>query len=95
MLERDVQRKVRDYAHKLGWRTFKWAGVNQRGVPDCIFINPEGFVLFIEFKAKGKKPTKLQALKIKQLRDNNAEVFIIDNVETGKFTVDLYNEVEA
>ena len=88
MLEKDIEKRVKDYARRNGWLAFKWAGVNQRGVPDDIFINRHGFILFIEFKREGNKPTKLQALRIKQLRDQNCTVFVVDNVAFGKKIID-------
>lgn len=95
MLERDIQKKVRDYAKRQGWLTFKWDGTNARGVPDCIFINPNGLVMFVEFKATGKKPTKLQTRRIDQLENQGAFVAIIDNVDTGKNIVDLFQEIQG
>lgn len=89
MLERDVQKKTREYAHRQGWRTYKWSGVNCRGVPDCIFVR-RGVVIFIEFKRPGGKPSALQQRKIHDLRGQGCRVFVVDSVEVGRLVVDLY-----
>lgn len=81
--ESEVQKKVRDYAKSLGWLTYKWRSVNQRGVPDCIFVSPKGQTLFVEFKRKGGKPTALQERVIKDLKANKALVFVIDDIDYG------------
>jgi hypothetical protein len=51
-------------------------------VPDRIFIKA-GHVVFIEFKAPGKKPTPLQAQTIRKLKDAGCEVWVCDNVESA------------
>lgn len=88
MLEKDIQRKVRDYAERKGWYTRKWASANSKGVPDCIFVSPEGLVIFIEFKSEKGKTTKLQDVEIRKLRRNMAVVFVCNGVELGKKIID-------
>lgn len=88
MLERDIERLVCKYAETKGFLQFKFSSPSHAGVPDRIFISPKGVVLFVEFKAEGKKPTPLQARTHAHLRGHNCQVFVIDNVEDGKEMVD-------
>jgi Holliday junction resolvase len=90
MLERDVQAKVRRYAESKGWITRKWSSMNTRGVPDCIFVNPNGYVICIEFKSENGRLSKLQKIEIDKLRGNRAVVYVVNSVGLGKFIVDLY-----
>lgn len=83
MLEKDIEKKVCDYAKKLGFYVRKFTSPAQRAVPDRLFINPHGVVFFIEFKQKGKKPTPLQEHEHKQIRENEGMVFIVDSVVDG------------
>lgn len=82
MLEREIEKKVKAHAKATGWLTYKWVSPQNRGVPDSIFIK-DGLVVFIEFKAYGKNPTKLQQKTISNLKDHNCLVFVCDNVEGG------------
>ena len=82
MLERDIEHKVTDIAKKKGWLTFKFVSPAQRGVPDRIFMK-DGRIVFIEFKAPGKKPTELQDHIMRKMVDAGCEVHVCDSVEDG------------
>jgi Holliday junction resolvase len=83
MRESHIERTVCRAAKHAGWLVFKWSSPNQRGVPDRIFTRA-GRVLFVEFKAPGKRPTKLQRHIHEQLRAQGCEVAVIDNIEAGR-----------
>ena len=83
MLERDIERLVCAFAKRNGWLCFKWTSPNYRGVPDRMFIR-DGVVIFVEFKAPGKKPTKKQRHVMGLLEDEFMLVYVIDNVDAGK-----------
>ena len=82
MLERDIEGKVVDIAKKNGWLSFKFVSPAQRGVPDRIFMK-SGRIVFIEFKAPGKKPTPLQDHIMRKMVDAGCEVHVCDSVEGG------------
>lgn len=90
MRESEVEKKVVDYAKAKGWLVYKFVSPSQRGVPDRIFICG-GEIFFIEFKAPGKKPTKLQNKVFSRIREELFEVYIIDDVEQGKKLIDKLN----
>lgn len=87
MLERDIERKVCQYAEKNGWLTFKFTSPANRGVPDRLLIR-NGQVIFIEFKAKGKKPTALQTKIINKIRQYGCAVYVIDDLDDGRGLID-------
>jgi hypothetical protein len=87
MLERDIERKVGEYAKKLGVWHRKFVSPQNRGVPDRVFAY-KGAIIFIEFKAPGKKPTPLQEAEAKKMRDADVRVYVCDNVEQGKVMID-------
>jgi hypothetical protein len=89
MLERDIERKVGLYAQEKGWLTMKFTSPGRRSVPDRIYISPRGQVVFIEFKAPGKKPTSLQEREHERLRKMKQIVLIVDDVEGGKRIIDF------
>ena len=81
-LERDIEGKVVDIAKKNGWLSFKFVSPAQRGVPDRIFMK-SGRIVFIEFKAQGKKPTPLQDHIMRKMVDAGAEVHVCDSIKDG------------
>ena len=88
MLESEVEKPVCEYAKKKGWLVYKFVSPNNRGVPDRIFLGPGRKIAFIEFKAPGKEPTKLQKHVFSKIRALLFKVHVIDNVEEGKKLID-------
>jgi Holliday junction resolvase len=82
MKEPEIESKVCNHAKYLGWLCYKWVSPGNRSVPDRIFIK-DGVVFMIEFKAKGKKPTKLQQKTIDKIRGERIKIFVIDSVDEG------------
>jgi len=78
MLEKELEEKCRKHALKNGALFMKWSSPSQRGVPDRILII-NGRVVFVEMKAAGGKPTKLQEYRHAEMRARGAEVFVIDD----------------
>lgn len=65
----------------VGCLVYKFVSPAKRGVPDDIVVCPDGYILFIEYKApfgRGKL-SKLQQIEIAKLKANNAVVLVIDS----------------
>lgn len=88
MLERDIEKKVCDYAKDRGILTYKFTSPSRAAVPDRLFIGPTGHMWFVEFKQGGKKPTPAQEREHRRLREKMVEVWVIDSVESGKLMID-------
>ena len=88
MLERDIEKKVCDYAKDRGCLAYKLTSPSRAAVPDRLFIGPTGHMWFVEFKQGGKKPTPAQEREHHRLREKMVEVWVIDSVESGKLMVD-------
>lgn len=86
--EVDVESKACEYAKARGCWHAKFKSSNNRGVPDRLFITPDGVVFFIEFKKPGKKARKQQRLVIDDMMDNKAKVFVTDDLQTAKIIID-------
>lgn len=82
-LEKKIEKRCCDVAKANGWWTRKFSSPANRGVPDRIFIK-DGDVWFVEFKAPGNEPTKLQWHEIHKLQDAGAQVCWTDNVDEFK-----------
>lgn len=88
-LEKDIEKKVCDYAKSLGCLVYKFTSPQRRSVPDRLFIMPDGKgIFFIEFKRLGGKPTAGQEIEITKIREQGITVFLVDNVPHGKFVVE-------
>lgn len=86
--EKKIEQRVCDYAKSLGFLVYKFTSPNRAAVPDRLFIH-EGRYFFIEFKATGKAPTAPQKREHARLRSGGATVFVIDDIDKGKFVIDM------
>ena len=87
MNESTIERSVCKYAKSNGCIVMKLSGPNQKGQPDRMFLR-NGKVLFIEFKAPGKLPTKLQEKWIADLRWQGFQAWACDDITDGKWLID-------
>ena len=88
MLERDIEKRVKEYARSKGWLAYKWVSPGHSFVPDGILISPSGKVIFVEFKQLGKKPSAGQEREHQRLRQSKVLVYVIDTVAKGQEMVD-------
>lgn len=88
--ESKIEKAVSDYAKKKGCYVRKFKSTSQRGVPDRLFLAPNGVVFFVEFKAPGKQPTALQLREMKLIQSNMGRAVVVDSIKSGKAVVDLY-----
>jgi hypothetical protein len=88
-LEKDIEKRVCDYAKSLSILCYKFTSPSRRSVPDRLFILPGGKVFWIEFKRLGQKPTAAQEVEIAKIRKHGATVYVIDSVAAGKATINL------
>jgi Holliday junction resolvase len=79
MRESRLEAKISKYAKSKGCLSYKWSSPSQRGVPDRIIVAPNGKVLFLEVKALGEKPTKLQLHEIAKLTAQGCTAYWVDN----------------
>ena len=89
MLEKQIESAVCDYARAKGVLAYKFTSPARSAVPDRLFIAPDGRMWFCEFKRGGQKPTPAQDREHTRLRQQQVNVFVIDNVIEGKNMIDL------
>jgi Holliday junction resolvase len=90
MRESDIEKKCSQLSKNAGFITYKFVSPNNKAVPDRIFIKG-GNVLFVEFKQKGKEPTKLQYKVISEMCLAGAKVFVIEDIASFKNLISYYN----
>ena len=81
MEEQVIERYLTNKVKQLGGKSFKFVSPGNAGVPDRIVIIPGGHIFFIELKALGKKPRKLQVVIMNQLKKLGCNVLTIDSKE--------------
>ena len=91
MLEKEVEKKVCDYAKTKGFLTYKFVSPARASVPDRLFIAPDGQMFFVEFKRPGARPTPQQEREHQRLRAQGCWVYVIDDVIVGEALVDAYS----
>lgn len=79
MLEKDIEGYLVQEVTKLEGKCYKFVSPGNAGVPDRIVLLPGGLIGFVECKAPGKKPRKLQEHTINILR---ALGFVVDYVDS-------------
>jgi hypothetical protein len=82
-LEKDIERKIGEFAKSNSCLYLKFVSPARRAVPDRMIVTPQGVIGFLEVKAKGKKPTPLQTGEISKLTKQNCLATWCDNVEDG------------
>lgn len=79
MLEKQIERKLTEEVKKLNGMCLKQTSL--AGIPDRLVLMPGGKMAFVELKAPGEKPRKLQQIRIKQLRKMGFMCFVVDGLE--------------
>ena len=90
MLESKIENVVCKYAKSKGWLVYKFVSPGNRGVPDRVMLR-NGVIIFVEFKAAGKQPNKLQHNVINRIRKAGFKVYIVDSIDIGKKTLSSYD----
>ena len=79
MLEKQIERKLTEEVKKLNGMCLKQTSL--AGIPDRLVLMPGCKMAFVELKAPGEKPRKLQQVRIKQLRKMGFMCFVVDGLE--------------
>lgn len=81
MLEKTIEKKLREAVKKAGGIALKFVSPSYAGMPDRLLLFPDGKVAFVELKAPKKKPRALQEARHKLLHSLGFRVYVIDSVE--------------
>lgn len=75
MLERDVEKYLKDRMKAIGGAAYKFTSPARRSVPDRLAIFPGGAMVFAELKKPGEKPSDAQLREHKRLRELGCAVY--------------------
>ncbi|WP_315067725.1 hypothetical protein [uncultured Clostridium sp.] len=62
MEENRVERRLVMRVEEIRGKAYKWNPLGVKGVQDRIVLLPDGRTIFVELKAPGEKPRKLQKI---------------------------------
>ena len=81
MREREIEKKLVDAVKTQGGVCWKFVSPGTAGVPDRIILMPMGRIAFVEVKAPGERPRKLQLARHRLLRRLGFKTYVLDNPE--------------
>lgn len=77
--EKVIERYLVEQAKQNGLLCLKYSNPNMVGYPDRLLVLPGGGVVWVELKSKGRKPTKIQQMRMSELTGMGHLVKVIDN----------------
>lgn len=92
MRERVVEQALVKAVKARGGICPKWVSPGLDGVPDRIVLLPHGRIGFVELKAPGERPRKLQEARLRLLRKLGYKSYVCDRVELIE---GILEEIEA
>ncbi len=81
MREKHIEQKLVKAVKAAGGICPKLVSPGTDGMPDRMILMPEGRIGFVEVKAPGKKPGRLQVKRHRQIRRLGFKVFALDDPE--------------
>lgn len=81
MREREIERQFALAVKKCGGICPKFVAPGYDGMPDRLVLLPDGKLAFVELKAPGKKPRKLQIARHRLLCKLGFKVYVLDDID--------------
>lgn len=81
MSEKKIEQALVSAIKAQGGVCWKFVSPGTAGVPDRIILMPMGRIAFVEVKAPGERPRKLQLARHRLLRHLGFRTFVLDNPE--------------
>jgi len=95
ILEKDIEGDNRKFAVNQDILFEKYQSQNNRSVPDRMLTFKWGLLIFIEYKAPGKKATSKQYMDHTKRRDRNQLVYVVDDIEIGRALITRLSKLDA
>lgn len=94
MLEKDIEAWLNKKIRDLGGISFKFVSPNNPGVPDRIYIFPEGRVYFVELKTEIGRMSNIQKWQRQRLLDMGCRFYLVKGMDQAKdFIKEIQHEV--
>lgn len=92
MCEKSTEKRLVTEVERVGGWCLKLPAIHNAGLPDRICLFPGGRILFVELKAPGKKPRKIQLFMHRKIRALGFRVEVVDTPEQIKKITKEYEE---
>jgi len=94
VLEKGIEAWLNKKVKDLGGLSFKFVSPNNPGVPDRIYIFPEGRVYFVELKTEIGRMSNIQKWQRKRLQEMGCRFYLVKGMEQAReFVKELEKEV--
>lgn len=90
--EKEIEKYLCERVKAAGGVCLKYSNPGVTGYPDRVVLLPGGVTFWVELKSKGRKPTKLQQIRIESLRKMCHEVYVADSKEKIDELIGYYNK---
>lgn len=80
--EKAIEKYLVQEVKAIGGICLKYSNANMVGYPDRVICLRGGKTVWVELKSRGKKPTKIQAIRQSELVSLGHEVHTIDNKQS-------------
>lgn len=77
--EKEIEKYLCKRMKEIGLLCLKYSNANETGYPDRLIVLPTSICVWVELKSKGRKPTKVQQIRIAELKKLKHVVWVIDN----------------
>ena len=77
--EKSIERYLVRMVASAGGKCLKYYNAMERGYPDRIVLLRSGESVWVEVKSRGKRPTALQELRMKELWDMGQKVAVVSS----------------
>lgn len=84
MLEKDVESWVSKKIVAMGGISLKFVSPGNSGVPDRIYIFPEGRIYFVELKRERGRLRSLQKWQRERFLKMGCQVYVVEGPESAK-----------
>lgn len=81
-MEKGIEMYLNKKVREAGGLSLKLACTGIAGTPDRLILGNKGEVGFVECKAQGQKPRKLQVKMIDRLKKMGHKAFVVDSYES-------------
>lgn len=96
VLESKIEAWLNDQIKNMGGKSYKFVSPGNPGVPDRIYLLPDGRVYFVELKRIIGKLSNVQVWQRDQFKQMGADIRVIYGMEQAKeFIKELKDEVHT
>jgi len=87
VIERQIEKRLREEIKKLGGRSYKFVSPGNDGVPDRIVVK-NGKVWFVELKTVSGQVSPIQAVQLARLREVGADARVLHGWDEARAFVE-------